>query len=212
MNDTLNENISTSVSNEAVSEGDTGASKTQTDASAATQVISGAENNAIASLQSETSTASGENAESQALSLVSNGEEENTGYSGENGAAAGTDVTGTSESVSSTASENTSGSTPTDASVNTSGLANESGDNTDYANTEVDGDNEMMTDGGAMDGDVNGDGMYAETGAGNGQSTGVTNPVLIGGVTVAALALGIACGIFLAKRRIKKGINLYEDK
>lgn len=35
--------------------------------------------------------------------------------------------------------------------------------------------------------------------------------VFIGGTGVLALAFGIVCGLLLAKRKIKKGIDLYED-
>jgi len=35
--------------------------------------------------------------------------------------------------------------------------------------------------------------------------------VFIGGVSAAVLAVGVLLGIFSAKRRIKKGIDLYED-
>lgn len=35
--------------------------------------------------------------------------------------------------------------------------------------------------------------------------------VFIGGTGTLALAFGIVCGLLLAKRKIKKGIDLYED-
>lgn len=35
--------------------------------------------------------------------------------------------------------------------------------------------------------------------------------VFIGGTGALALAFGIVCGLLLAKRKIKKGIDLYED-
>lgn len=35
--------------------------------------------------------------------------------------------------------------------------------------------------------------------------------LLLGGVTVVVLALGIGCGLLLAKHKIKKGMDLYED-
>ena len=51
--------------------------------------------------------------------------------------------------------------------------------------------------------------MYEET-------TQVADPLLsnwffVGGVSVAVLALGVVAGLLLAKRKIKKGIDLYED-
>ena len=67
-----------------------------------------------------------------------------------------------------------------------------------------------MTGGGdaAMDGAGGMDGMGTETGA----SFSVTGsvPAMIG-ITAGVLALSILAGIVLAKLKIKKGINLYED-
>lgn len=39
----------------------------------------------------------------------------------------------------------------------------------------------------------------------------MSSPIFVGGVTAAVLAFGVLLGIFSAKRRIKKGIDLYED-
>lgn len=39
----------------------------------------------------------------------------------------------------------------------------------------------------------------------------LASPVFVGGVTVAVLALGVVLGLLLAKGKIKKGIDLYED-
>lgn len=35
--------------------------------------------------------------------------------------------------------------------------------------------------------------------------------IFVGGITAGVLALGVLLGLLLAKRRIKKGIDLYED-
>lgn len=56
-----------------------------------------------------------------------------------------------------------------------------------------------------------GEGMYTETGM-----PAVKNPILsnwffVIGVSVAVLAVSVVLGILLAKRKIKKGIELYED-
>ena len=37
------------------------------------------------------------------------------------------------------------------------------------------------------------------------------SPVFIGGVAAAVLAIGVLLGLLSAKRKIKKGIDLYED-
>lgn len=67
-----------------------------------------------------------------------------------------------------------------------------------------------MTGGGgaAMDGAGGMDGMGTETGT----SSSITQsaPAMIG-ITAGVLALSILVGIVLAKLKIKKGINLYED-
>ena len=67
-----------------------------------------------------------------------------------------------------------------------------------------------MTGGGdaAMDGAGGMDGMGTETGT----SSSITQsaPAMIG-ITAGVLALSILAGIVLAKLKIKKGINLYED-
>jgi len=39
----------------------------------------------------------------------------------------------------------------------------------------------------------------------------LSNPIFVYGLTGGILAFSIACGIVLAKLRIKKGIDLYED-
>ena len=67
-----------------------------------------------------------------------------------------------------------------------------------------------MTGGGdtGMDGMAGMDGINTETGT----SSSVTQslPAMIG-ITAGVLALSILVGIVLAKLKIKKGINLYED-
>lgn len=39
----------------------------------------------------------------------------------------------------------------------------------------------------------------------------LSSPVFIGGTGFVALAFGVICGLLLAKKKIKKGIDLYED-
>ena len=75
----------------------------------------------------------------------------------------------------------------------------------------MDGGGEMVTgEGGAGAGNYDGgmDGMNTEIGT----STPITGnvPAMIG-ITAGVLALSILVGIGLAKLKIKKGINLYED-
>ena len=39
----------------------------------------------------------------------------------------------------------------------------------------------------------------------------MSSGIIIGGITVCVLALGVLFGLLSAKRKIKKGIDLYED-
>lgn len=79
-------------------------------------------------------------------------------------------------------------------------------------------DNGMISVGGVyMGGDFYGtdgtDGMMEETGT----STGITvdgllsNWFFVGGVSGAVLALSVVIGLLLAKHKIKKGFDVYED-
>ncbi|MBQ9768476.1 MAG: hypothetical protein IJW37_10275 [Lachnospiraceae bacterium] len=70
----------------------------------------------------------------------------------------------------------------------------------------------------SIDGDMSdaGDMGYMEDMYGTEQQVSKTDELLsswlfVGGVTAAVLALGIAVGLLSAKRKIKKGIDLYED-
>ena len=75
-------------------------------------------------------------------------------------------------------------------------------------NAAVEGGNEATGTDAGMDGAGGMDGMGTETGT----SFSVTQsaPAMIG-ITAGVLALSILAGIVLAKLKIKKGINLYED-
>jgi hypothetical protein len=62
-----------------------------------------------------------------------------------------------------------------------------------------------------------GEGMPTEDGmVVDAMGTGVKDPLLsswpfVIGISVAVLAISVALGVLLAKRKIKKGIELYED-
>lgn len=72
----------------------------------------------------------------------------------------------------------------------------------------ADGSDVNGVNGGGMDGMHGMDGMGTETGS----SFSVTQSVpAMAGITAGVLALAILAGIVLAKLKIKKGINLYED-
>lgn len=72
----------------------------------------------------------------------------------------------------------------------------------------ADGSDINGVNGGGMDGMNGMDGMGTETGS----SFSVTQSVpAMAGITAGVLALAILAGIVLAKLKIKKGINLYED-
>lgn len=135
---------------------------------------------------------------------------------GTNGAASTGDMTGSSAGTGSSAtpktSDNTGGEAGGTATTGTDGSVNETtgtdadmtgGETADMAGGET---ANMAGDGmGGMDG-MNG--MNTEVGV----SKSITQnaPVMIG-ITAGVLALSILVGIGLAKLKIKKGINLYED-
>jgi uncharacterized membrane protein AbrB (regulator of aidB expression) len=60
---------------------------------------------------------------------------------------------------------------------------------------------------------VGGDGMYGEVGMETAAAKGsvMSSWVFVIGITVATLAISIVLGVLLAKKRIKKGFDLYED-
>ena len=71
--------------------------------------------------------------------------------------------------------------------------------------------NNIAVDGGMIvSGDMNGEmpGMETEVG-GNGSL--LSSWGFVGGITAATLVVSIVIGILLAKKRIKKGFDLYED-
>ena len=55
------------------------------------------------------------------------------------------------------------------------------------------------------------DGMMAETTQVSMADKLMSSWIFVGGVTAAMLALGVLFGFLSAKRKIKKGIDLYED-
>lgn len=70
----------------------------------------------------------------------------------------------------------------------------------------------------SIDGDMSymGEMGYTEEMYGTEQQVSKTDELLsswlfVGGATVAALVLGVVFGLLSAKRKIKKGIDLYED-
>ena len=54
------------------------------------------------------------------------------------------------------------------------------------------------------------DGMMSETQQGSIADNLMSSWIIIGGITAGVLALGILFGLLSAKRKIKKGIDLYE--
>ena len=55
------------------------------------------------------------------------------------------------------------------------------------------------------------DGMYAETGMSEIKDPLLSSWPFVIGISAAVLFVSVALGVFLAKRKIKKGIELYED-
>lgn len=70
----------------------------------------------------------------------------------------------------------------------------------------------LAADMGVIDG-----GMFGEVGEGMGELATTTKAplmsswIFVGGITAAVLAVSITLGILLAKSKIKKGFELYED-
>ena len=69
----------------------------------------------------------------------------------------------------------------------------------------------------SSEGMIAGEGMVTEEGmVVDAMGTGVKDPLLsswpfVIGISIAVLAISVALGVLLAKRKIKKGIELYED-
>lgn len=73
---------------------------------------------------------------------------------------------------------------------------------------------ESTTTTSGMEGGIIGeDGMYGEMGSETTQAKGsvMSSWVFVVGITTASLAISIVLGILLAKKRIKRGFDLYED-
>lgn len=67
----------------------------------------------------------------------------------------------------------------------------------------------------SMSGEMIGlDGMYGEVGmeTPNAKGSVMSNWVFVIGITVATLAISVVLGVLLAKKRIKKGFDQYEDQ
>ncbi|ROR31397.1 hypothetical protein EDD66_10113 [Mobilisporobacter senegalensis] len=72
----------------------------------------------------------------------------------------------------------------------------------------------MVVDGGAVSGEgaMEGDpGMYGENIEGMQKDPLLASWPFVAGISLATIVLGLTIGILLAKKRIKKGIVLYED-
>lgn len=137
----------------------------------------------------------------------------------------------TEEEVGTTAGaegENTGGESETEAEGTVAEGEGETGtEGEGETGTETTGvDGEAGLNGETMDGTVEGTqdfsgidaGMYVDGNIGmdTGAGTGVKDPLLsnwffVGGISAATLVVSIVLGILLAKKRIKKGIHLYED-
>ena len=78
----------------------------------------------------------------------------------------------------------------------------------------VESDMSYMGDMGYMEG-MDGmefmDGMPGETQQASTIDKLMSSPVFVGGVAAGVLVIGVLLGLLSAKRRIKKGIDLYED-
>jgi hypothetical protein len=81
--------------------------------------------------------------------------------------------------------------------------------------TEAEVITDVKVDGGYVDGG-NVDGGYIEGEMPGDMSAGPKDPLLsswtfVSGITLLTLAISVGIGVVLAKRKIKKGIELYED-
>ncbi len=74
----------------------------------------------------------------------------------------------------------------------------------------ISNDMSYVGDAGFADGMEYADGMTGETQQ-SVTDTLLSSPVALGGIAAGVLALGILLGFLSAKRKIKKGIDLYED-
>ena len=151
---------------------------------------------------------------SNATSATDNTQTDAGTTAGDTTTSAGGSASGAQTGTTSEAGTETAGSAASQASGNTAveGGTEATGTDAGMGGGEVGnmtGEAGMTGGGGAaMDGAGGMDGMGTETGA----SFSVTGsvPAMIG-ITAGVLALSILVGIVLAKLKIKKGINLYED-
>ena len=78
--------------------------------------------------------------------------------------------------------------------------------------TAVAAETVVTTDGMSVGGDINVDGgMNTELGVETVKDPLLSSWTFITGISAAVLLVSVALGILLAKRKIKKGIELYED-
>ncbi len=78
--------------------------------------------------------------------------------------------------------------------------------------TAVASDTVVATDGMSVGGDINVDGgMNTEVGVAPVKDPLLSSWTFITGISAAVLLVSVALGILLAKRKIKKGIEIYED-
>lgn len=112
-----------------------------------------------------------------------------------------TETTGT-EGTTDAALEGDTDSTNVDTSINEGEVIDASGDTGDMA---IGGDT-------SLGGDMSGvDGMNGETTGSTIKDPFLSSYIPIAGISAATLVVGVIIGILLAKKKIKKGIDLYED-
>lgn len=75
----------------------------------------------------------------------------------------------------------------------------------------VESDMSYMGDMGYVEGMEFMDGMPGEVQQASTIDKLMSSPVFVGGVAAGVLVIGVLLGLLSAKRRIKKGIDLYED-
>ena len=129
-----------------------------------------------------------------------------------NNEAATGNMSGSSENTASSATSETSGAAGGEATGGETAGADGSENETTANDTDMSGgDTADMMAGDAMNGMNGMDGMNGmNTEMGTSKPITQNAPVMIG-ITAGVLALSILVGIGLAKLKIKKGINLYED-
>lgn len=143
-------------------------------------------------------TVEGETTDATTDSANEEGDTSNADVSNVEGETTTTDTTETTDTTDTTDTglEGDTESTNVDTSVNEGEVIDASGDTGD------------MTIGGDMSGV---DGMNGETTASTTKDPFLSSYVPIAGISAATLVVGAIIGILLAKKKIKKGIDLYED-